>query len=94
MKLKYIILFLAILSCQPKNEALETALKLAGNNRGELEKILEHYSQDPADSLKLKAAKFLIENMPGHYTLEGDLINEYRAKIPIHIKIIQFQYLF
>lgn len=81
MKLKYIILFLAILSCQPKNEALETALKLAGNNRGELEKILEHYSQDPTDSLKLKAAEFLIENMPGHYTLEGNLINEYRAKI-------------
>lgn len=84
MKLKYIYtctLFLSILSCQPKNEALETALELAGNNRGELEKVLDHYSQYLADSLKLKAAEFLIENMPGHYTLEGDLINEYRAKI-------------
>lgn len=90
MKLKYIILFLSILSCQPKNEALETALKLAGNNRGELEKVLDHYSQDPADSLKLKAAKFLIENMPGHYTLEGDLINEYRAKIDADSAISYF----
>lgn len=84
MKLKYIytcILSFAILSCQTQNEALETALKLADNNRSELEKVLHHYSQNPADSLKLKAAEFLIENMPGHYTLEGSLINEYRAKI-------------
>lgn len=84
MKLKHIytcLIFLSILSCQTKNDALESALKLAGNNRSELEKVLNHYSQNPADSLKLKAAEFLIENMPGHYTLEGALINEYREKI-------------
>ena len=82
MKLKYIyIIFLATLSCQTRNEALETALQLAGENRSELEKVLDHYSLNPADSLKLQAAEFLIANMPGHYTLEGDLINEYRAKI-------------
>lgn len=85
MKRKYIyisIFFLVILSsCQPQNKALESALKLAGNNRSELEKVLNHYSQNPADSLKLKATEFLIENMPGHYTLEGALINEYREKI-------------
>ena len=82
MKLKYIcIIFLATLSCQTRNEVLETALQLAGKNRCELEKVLDHYSRTPADSLKLQAAEFLIANMPGHYTLEGDLINEYRAKI-------------
>lgn len=82
MKLKYIcIIFLALFSCQTRNEVLETALQLAGENRCELEKVLDHYSRTPADSLKLRAAKFLIANMPGHYTLEGDLINEYRAKI-------------
>lgn len=75
------ILFLFFFSCHPRNELLETALKLAGNNRPELEQVLYHYSQHPADSLKLKAAEFLIENMPGHYTLEGNLINEYRSKI-------------
>lgn len=82
MKRKYIcIILIALFSCQTRNEALETALKLAGNNRGELEKVLDHYSRNPADSLKLQAAEFLIANMPGHYTLQGDLINEYRAKI-------------
>lgn len=44
---------------------LEDALVMAGDNRGELEKVLEHYEND---SLKLKAAEFLIRNMPGHYS--------------------------
>lgn len=40
---------------------LEYALKLAGKNRAELEKVLTHYKND---SLKHRAAVFLIENMP------------------------------
>lgn len=93
MKLKYIytcLIFLSILSCQARNEALESALKLAGNNRSELEKVLNHYSQNPTDSLKLKAAEFLIENMPGHYTLEGALINKYRTLIDADTAISYF----
>ena len=82
MKSKYFYLFLFILfSCQTRDKALETALQLAGENRSELERVLSHYSRVPEDSLKLRAAKFLISNMPGHYTLEGELINTYRAKI-------------
>ena len=38
---------------------------LAGDNRAELERVLAHYE---GDSLKLEAAKFLIRNMPGHYS--------------------------
>ena len=38
---------------------------MAGKNRSELEKVLLHY-QDSAE--KLEAAKFLIRNMPGHYS--------------------------
>ena len=41
---------------------LEEALVKAGKNRAELEKVLAHF-KDPE---KLAAAKFLIENMPGH----------------------------
>lgn len=62
----YGILFL---SCQEKTTKLSEALELAGLNRGELEKVLRYYSRHESDSLKLKAARFLIENMPGHYTL-------------------------
>ena len=41
---------------------------MAGKNRRELEKILKHYGKNPSDSLKLRAAEFLIVNMPGKYS--------------------------
>ena len=44
---------------------VEEALRKAGDNRAELEKVLEHYEQE-GDSLKLEAAYFLISNMEGH----------------------------
>lgn len=82
MKLYYIyVIFTLLLSCGKQNEKLGNALRLAGENRRELEQVLQHYSQDKSDSLKFKAALFLIENMPGHYTLGGGLINSYRKKI-------------
>ena len=37
---------------------LETALQQAGENRVELEKVLSHYSANPADSLKYKSRLF------------------------------------
>ena len=63
------IFFLSFLlvsaSCNGHSE-LDKALRLSGDNRIELEKVIRHFSQDTSDSLKLKAALFLIENMPGH----------------------------
>jgi hypothetical protein len=53
-------------SCHRYPKAMRDALYLAGDNRVELEKVLDHYSQSPADSLKYRAACFLIENMPYH----------------------------
>ena len=50
---------------------LEVALQSAENNRKELEKVLCHYQKNPADSLKYKAACFLIENMPNKYSING-----------------------
>ena len=63
-----IYLLLLICSCQ-SNEKLEEVLQYSGENRYELEKVINRYSQREADSLQLKAAFFLIENMPGHYSL-------------------------
>ena len=79
MKLTYftIIFSIVIFSCRYHHPKLEKALETAGNNRQELEKVLTHYAL-LKDSLKLEAAKFLIENMPGHYTLRGDLIDSFR----------------
>ena len=61
------ILF-SLLSCSPSNKRLEAALAFAESNRMELEKVLAHYEED---SLKLKAAIYLIENMPLYYTYKG-----------------------
>jgi len=55
------------MACQasPDDIMLEQAFQLAGENRVELEKVLTHYTND---SLKLEATKYLICNMPGHYS--------------------------
>ena len=42
------------------------ALSLAGENRSELEKVLDHYGKSATDSLRFKAACFLIANMSCH----------------------------
>lgn len=39
--------------------------------------MLEHYKENEAESLKLRAAKFLIMNMPGHQSYTGKDIEEY-----------------
>ncbi len=62
MKKITILSFLVLILFSCKEKKLETALNLAGNNRNELEKVLNHYATN-GDDLKLKAAKFLIENM-------------------------------
>ena len=43
--------------CSSCNSPLSQALDEAGNNRSELEAVLEHYKND---KLKLQAARFLI----------------------------------
>lgn len=63
-KIEYILLCLLLLVCiswqEPSN--LEKALSYSGDNRAELEKVLEHFQKDP-NPLKFKSAVFLIENM-------------------------------
>lgn len=72
------LLTILFFSCQSSGEKqLEKVLALSGSNRLELEKVLEHYKENDADSLKLKAAKFLIMNMPGHRSYTGKDIEEY-----------------
>lgn len=70
---KYILFLLPVLllSCSRYPHDVERALKLAGDNRAELEKVLDYYSEKPADSLKYKAACFLIANMPGHASVSA-----------------------
>ena len=74
-------LFLLILvylfsGCRKNPVLLEEVLAYSGANRPELEKVIAHYARNPEDSLKLRAAVFLIENMPGHYAMEGQVLGE------------------
>jgi hypothetical protein len=66
-----IIIALVSISCSHYPHDIEKSLRLAGDNRSELEKVLAHYGQHPEDSLKYKAACFLFENMPIHYQTKG-----------------------
>lgn len=78
--LKYIFYFITISlflsSCNTKDDYLTKALKESADNRHELETVLNHFRSDPE---KLAAARFLIENMPGHYSYKSDRINDYYA---------------
>ena len=65
---------LAESGCTDKDPQIEYALQLAKGNRPELEKVLNHYQND---SLKLEAAKFLIRNMPGHYSFADSSVYRY-----------------
>lgn len=49
----------------------EKYIPILGDNQSELEKVIEHYSVHPADSLKKKAALFLIKNMDAHYSYQS-----------------------
>lgn len=81
----YIVSLFFITACQSEaDKRLAYALKLAGENQPELEKVLSHYKQD---SLKLKAACFLIENMPGHAGYPPALIQELQPVYKQHVAI-------
>ncbi|MDR1169591.1 MAG: hypothetical protein LBK97_02000, partial [Prevotellaceae bacterium] len=68
MKNIIILFVICAVSCTRISPEIETALQQAGSNRSELEQVLKHYGRDPADSLKLRAAEFLITHMPEHYS--------------------------
>lgn len=67
------VLTLALMSC---NDTVDDSLKLAGDNRHELEKVLAYF-EDNEDPLKYEAACFLIENMPYHGTFYGKDLEKY-----------------
>ena len=77
--MKQVMLFLSIIifsCCSRDSNRLNRALEMAGKNRVELEKVLNQYSDDPADSLKYKSAVLLIENMPEKYGYKGTAIDK------------------
>ena len=72
----FLILIASVIHVSCDNGRLGHALDLSGENRAELEKVLDYFRDDP-DGLKYRAAKFLIENMPYHYTYSDDYMDRY-----------------
>ncbi len=75
---------LLIIGCSKhtNNNALDKSLLAAGNNKKELMEVLNYYSHTNADSLKYKAACFLIENMIYHnYSNRAKYVDPQRYKI-------------
>ena len=77
-----LLVFVVLLnSCSKYPADVKHALKLAGDNRIELEKVLEHYSKDVGDSLKFKAACFLIGNMLYHCSMYSEEFDSFKSFI-------------
>lgn len=74
----YILFVLLLVSCQMKivEPGIEETFSKAGKNRAELLHVLQHY-EESSDSLKLRAAQFLLENMADKGYLTGRSIEEY-----------------
>ena len=72
IKLFTIIFSILLVSC---STSLDFALDYAGENRRELESVLEYFAKKK-DAEELAAAKYIICNMPGHRSMYGKY-NEY-----------------
>ena len=71
----------AFSGCSKDDLYLHYALKAAGKNKTELKAVLKHYRTVDKDPEKLKAAKYLIANMPAHYSYRDTAaINNYYSK--------------
>lgn len=75
------LLLVAFSGCSKDTVYLHYALKAAGDNKSELKSVFKHYRTVDKDPQKLSAAKYLISNMPAHYSYrDTSAINSYYAK--------------
>lgn len=73
-----IVSLVIFLSCSDESRQIRYAMRLAGDNKSELKAVLRHYSTEDKDPEKLKAAKYLIANMPAHYSYaDTAMVNKY-----------------
>lgn len=79
--MKLVLCMYLCAGCTEESRYLHYALKAAGDNKSELKAVLRHYSMEDMDAEKLEAAKYLIINMPAHYSYRDTAaINSYYRK--------------
>lgn len=70
------VLSLALSGCgYQERQLIKNAVKLSGENRTEIEKLLEHY---PAGDIRNRMARYMVAHMTGHYSYDTALIGKYR----------------
>lgn len=82
MRYLYFILLIGVLSCSKVPENVKLALEKAGDNKKELQKVIDHYSNG-GDDLKLEAAYFLIGNMEGEGFQYAPVVDKYNIVFDI-----------
>ena len=85
------LIFMGSCQVQTTTPDVEGAISQAGDNRKELFRIIQYY-QNSGDSLKLKAALFLIGNMTDKYYLSGNVVEEYYSFIDSIYQVKQREY--
>ena len=68
--LKCLIVFATLVAFSCSYDQVDVALRMAGENRGGLERVLEYFEKT-GDKEKIAASRFLIGNMPGHKSMRG-----------------------
>ena len=87
--IKYILIAImcvvgALLSSCDKlvlDKDLREALYFAGDNKEELEQVIEHYKTVDPDELKLRATLYLIGNMTYHRSYPTDIYAKYASEV-------------
>lgn len=74
-------IFIAIVIALSTSERLHNVLELAGENKSQLQAVLDHY-ENLGETQKYDAACFLIENMAGHNYAELLFFNEQDEVVP------------
>lgn len=74
----FLLPIMLCLSCRQGATLPNNVRTAAGENRQELQQVLNHYDDD---SLKLQAAMYLLENMPGHYTATSKLFESCERRL-------------
>lgn len=82
-----LVLFLSFHDFRSYPKSLDSIFEMAGSNQSELKKVIRHYSWFASDSLKRKAAIFLIENMDAHYSDQSDQWEKFQLKLDSLFKL-------
>lgn len=66
----FILIIVVVFSCNRYPSEVKVALRLAGKNKGELKEVLKYYEGE-TDSLKLRAAEYIVGLLPHKFHFEN-----------------------